>query len=156
MTTALVGGNYRPYDPVRDIRRLPSVWLQINYDCPKLRLLPTFTELLTLLRNKLFSHLPFRSEKNCTVVMFRMKSDIYPSVYEGGWRGKGLVYWWQRDVVIVYRVKVRPQAKLGQHHVVYDLIYPCLPVDTVCLSHLINCLHCIVFNCSIHSLTILH
>lgn len=94
MTTALVGGNYRPYDPVRDTRRLPSVWLQINYDCPKLRLLPTFTELLTLLRNILFSHVPFCFEKNWTVVMFIMTSNIYPSVYEDGWRGKGLVYWW--------------------------------------------------------------
>lgn len=55
-------------------------------------------------------------------------------------------------MVIAYRGKVRPQAKLGQHHVVYDLLYPCLPVDTVRLYHLINCLHCIVFNYSIHSL----
>lgn len=55
-------------------------------------------------------------------------------------------------MVIGHRGKARPQAKLGQHNVVNDLIYPCLPVDTVCLSHLINCLHCIVFDYSMHSL----
>lgn len=55
--------------------------------------------------------------------------------------------------MIGYRGKARPQAKLGQHHVVNDLIYPCLPVDTVCLFYLINSLHCIVFiSYSIHSL----
>lgn len=55
-------------------------------------------------------------------------------------------------MVIVHRGKARPQAKLRQHHVVNDLIYPCLPVDIVCLSHLINCLQCFVFNYSTHSL----
>lgn len=55
-------------------------------------------------------------------------------------------------MVIVYRGKARPQAKLGQHHVVNDLIYPCLLVDTVCLSHWIDGLRCIVFIYSIHSL----
>lgn len=55
-------------------------------------------------------------------------------------------------MVIVYRGKARPQTKLGQHLVVNDLIYPCLLDDTVCLSHLIICLHWIVFNYSIHSL----